>query len=529
MEPGTSDRTRSTTPPHPRPLRATTRTQRGTQQRQRARRPWTGRSAGPRRGRSSRNCSNGDEYRATAHGRIGPGPSDPTDRIEPSIARWPQTARRHPARLPRRTRGRHSPAPTPHAARSGFPLPPVDADNGLRGRDHRRPPRPRRLLRRRAGSARHRQDVHRGPRDQGTRRAAPVADRRRRAVALGGREHARRRREGRRSTAALRREEGQPQHDRDVDRTSLRTTTAGFIDRGRRHGLRHRRHRVGLREHRPCSAPAASTCSSSTRPASSRSPTPSPCAASARNLLLLGDPQQLPQVSQGTHPEPVDESALGWLAEGHDALPAELGYFLERTWRMHPDLCAPVSDAVVRGQAAFAGIGQCRTATRRCRSRACTPSFVDHHGNATYSPEESRGGRRPDPRTCSVRRWTDPSEFDGTRPLDRVRHPRGRAVQRAGRDRSSAISTAAGLTEVEVGTVDKFQGREAAVAIVSMTRVRRSRTCRAACRSCCRATGSTSRSPAASGARSSSDRHALTQYMPSTPGRVWWSWARSCG
>ena len=39
-------------------------------------------------------------------------------------------------------------------------------------------------------------------------------------------------------------------------------------------------------------------------------------AASARNLLLLGDPQQLPQVSQGTHPEPVNESALGWLIEG---------------------------------------------------------------------------------------------------------------------------------------------------------------------------------------------------------------------
>ena len=36
-------------------------------------------------------------------------------------------------------------------------------------------------------------------------------------------------------------------------------------------------------------------------------------AASAANLLLLGDPQQLPQVSQGTHPEPVNGSALGWL------------------------------------------------------------------------------------------------------------------------------------------------------------------------------------------------------------------------
>ena len=59
--------------------------------------------------------------------------------------------------------------------------------------------------------------------------------------------------------------------------------------------------------------------------------------------MLLGDPQQLPQVSQGTHPEPVDQSALGWISSGHDVLPADLGYFLARTRRMHPALTAPVS------------------------------------------------------------------------------------------------------------------------------------------------------------------------------------------
>ncbi len=38
---------------------------------------------------------------------------------------------------------------------------------------------------------------------------------------------------------------------------------------------------------------------------------------SAKRLLLLGDPQQLPQVSQGTHPEPCDESALSWVMGEH--------------------------------------------------------------------------------------------------------------------------------------------------------------------------------------------------------------------
>ncbi len=41
----------------------------------------------------------------------------------------------------------------------------------------------------------------------------------------------------------------------------------------------------------------------------------------ATRLLLLGDPQQLPQVSQGSHPEPVDQSALGWLADGSTCCP----------------------------------------------------------------------------------------------------------------------------------------------------------------------------------------------------------------
>ena len=66
-------------------------------------------------------------------------------------------------------------------------------------------------------------------------------------------------------------------------------------------------------------------------------------ARSAKRLLLLGDPQQLPQVTQGSHPQPVDESALGWLSAGHATMPAELGYFLADSWRMHPQLCQAVS------------------------------------------------------------------------------------------------------------------------------------------------------------------------------------------
>src|SRR5690606_10481666 len=70
----------------------------------------------------------------------------------------------------------------------------------------------------------------------------------------------------------------------------------------------------------------------------------------AERLLLLGDPQQLPQVSQGSHPEPVDTSALGWLLGEHETMPDSHGYFLAETRRMHPALADVVSELAYEGR-----------------------------------------------------------------------------------------------------------------------------------------------------------------------------------
>src|SRR5690606_4208521 len=70
----------------------------------------------------------------------------------------------------------------------------------------------------------------------------------------------------------------------------------------------------------------------------------------AKRLLLLGDPQQLPQVSQGSHPEPIDTSALGWLLEGEETIPQRLGYFLASTRRMRPELADIVSELAYDGR-----------------------------------------------------------------------------------------------------------------------------------------------------------------------------------
>ena len=182
-------------------------------------------------------------------------------------------------------------------------------------------------------------------------------------------------------------------------------------------------------------------------------------AVSAKRVLLLGDPQQLPQVSQGAHPEPVDVSALGWLSEGHDVLPPEFGYFLAKSWRMHAAVCAPVS------RLSYEGRLESQAAQRMLVGvePGLHPVPIAHFDNATQSEEEAA-------RVVSLVRshlgtsWT----VDGTsRPLEQtdiiVVAPYNAQVELVGERLADA-----GFDQVPVGTVDKFQGREAAIAIVSL-------------------------------------------------------------
>ena len=62
------------------------------------------------------------------------------------------------------------------------------------------------------------------------------------------------------------------------------------------------------------------------------------------SLVLLGDPQQLDQPMQGTHPPGADQSALAHVLAGQATMPPDRGLFLETTWRLHPDLCEFTSE-----------------------------------------------------------------------------------------------------------------------------------------------------------------------------------------
>ncbi|MEO6531488.1 MAG: C-terminal helicase domain-containing protein, partial [Specibacter sp.] len=170
----------------------------------------------------------------------------------------------------------------------------------------------------------------------------------------------------------------------------------------------------------------------------------------------------------GTHPAPVDESALGWLSEGHATLPEELGYFLADSWRMHPDLCASVSRLSYDGKLLSAPAAS----TRHLEGKApgvetifVAQSPDSGKANVQSSAEEA-GEVVAQAKAHLGLRWTS-GDGETPRPLAQE-DILVVAAYNAQVNLVRGALDAAGLTGVKVGTVDKFQGQEAPVVLVTM-------------------------------------------------------------
>lgn len=184
-------------------------------------------------------------------------------------------------------------------------------------------------------------------------------------------------------------------------------------------------------------------------------------AGGARSLLLVGDPQ--PALARAAHPAPVAASVLGWLLDGRDTVPAGRGYFLDRTRRMHPRVCEPLSRLYYDGR-----LISDETVTTARRLDGTAPGIetvtVSHHGDSTESVAEAREVVRQ-VRALLGRPWTEGGQ---TRRL----HPHDLFViapyeAQVGRIRT--LLARAKIEDVLVGTVDRFRGRETAVVLISMT------------------------------------------------------------
>ena len=188
-------------------------------------------------------------------------------------------------------------------------------------------------------------------------------------------------------------------------------------------------------------------------------------AQAARSVVLLGDPQQLEQPQQGTHPEGTDVSALDHILQGHKTIPDDRGIFLPETWRLAPSICAFTSEVFYEG---------------RLRSRAGleqqvlldAPPFegaglwvvgVAHEGNQNSSIEEAE----------TVERIVSLLLRKGSQWMDKD----GNSHQMVGTDilvvapynaHVALLGERLSARGVRVGTVDRFQGQEAPVVIYSM-------------------------------------------------------------
>ncbi|HKF84836.1 MAG TPA: TM0106 family RecB-like putative nuclease, partial [Candidatus Limnocylindrales bacterium] len=200
------------------------------------------------------------------------------------------------------------------------------------------------------------------------------------------------------------------------------------------------------------------------------------CAPAARSIVLLGDPQQLDQPTQGSHPPGAERSALAHLLDGRATIPGTDGLFLEETWRLHPDVCGYTSAAFYAGRLRpRPGNERQRVATDRVTLFADGPSLdgtglrfvpVEHEGNDTDSPEEAREV------VALVRRlldahaaWTDRHGTERAMVVDDI------VIVAPYNAHVAAIERAfdgAGLGRPFVGTVDKFQGQERPVSIYAM-------------------------------------------------------------
>ena len=183
----------------------------------------------------------------------------------------------------------------------------------------------------------------------------------------------------------------------------------------------------------------------------------------ARNIVLLGDPQQLDQPAPGRpsgRRRRVVAAVTCWATRRQCRRSAAL--FLETTWRMHPSITSSRSELFYEGKLSPVPglerqIGAMATAGSSGSGLRWVP--VEHDGNTNASVEEAErvaaSGTRSWRRRGSTRRRAAADWPDRHRALFAVQRP-------------SAADSGAKLPAARVGTVDKFQGQEAPVSIYTM-------------------------------------------------------------
>lgn len=177
----------------------------------------------------------------------------------------------------------------------------------------------------------------------------------------------------------------------------------------------------------------------------------------ARNLVFLGDPLQLAQVTQGTHPPGTGVSVLEHLLGDAQTVPPSQGIFLEQTYRMHPSITRFVSEIVYEERLRSAEACELQDTSFGTGLRFLA---TQHDGNRRRSSEEAALIADEIERMIG-------GEFVGADRTVRLLAPSDFMVVTPYNEQVRCLRELLPDT-VRVGTVDKFQGQEAPVVFFSM-------------------------------------------------------------
>jgi len=185
--------------------------------------------------------------------------------------------------------------------------------------------------------------------------------------------------------------------------------------------------------------------------------------SATRNLILLGDPQQLAQPSQGVHPPGTEVSVLEHLLDGARTIPDDRGLFLEKTWRMHPAVAAYVSEAFYEDR--LTAVDECARQSFDPVGELTGPGIylveLNHEGNRIEAPEEvAEVSALMKPLIGNG--WTNASGDSTGIELDDM-------LVVAPYNAQVSLLRQMLPPGSRAGTVDKFQGQEAAITFYSMT------------------------------------------------------------
>jgi uncharacterized protein len=184
----------------------------------------------------------------------------------------------------------------------------------------------------------------------------------------------------------------------------------------------------------------------------------------AKNVVLIGDPQQLDRPLKGSHPPGAESSALQHLLGDHQTIPDAMGLLLPETWRLHPNICTFTSDLFYEGRLNARVFNRNREISGHPWLNGAGLWFVpvDHQANRNSSAEEI------DVIVRIVESLLRP-EVKWSRGEGNLRRLIANDILIVAPFNAQVADLTARMPGVPIGTVDKFQGQQAPVVIYSLT------------------------------------------------------------